>query len=155
MAQSKNVDGMHELSALVARYPACITYVPLRTEVSFLDFCTLPANTQLFTVVPRASLDPAEEARKARHLFADTATCILVPGRRFDKDGTRHGQGGGWYDRFLDCVPVSWFRIGFCFTNQFSKTPLSRHLWDQPVDVVCVVDIETHTIVPYETRARL
>lgn len=69
----------------------------------------------------------------------DRKTIILLPGRRFDARGTRHGQGGGWYDRILSSVPKEWTRIGFCFERQFSKDPLPREAWDQAMDLVVVV----------------
>ncbi len=68
-----------------------------------------------------------------------TPVVILIPGRLFDITGTRHGRGGGWYDRFLAAVPREWFRVGFCYESQFSAAPLLREAWDQPMDAVCVV----------------
>lgn len=62
-----------------------------------------------------------------------------MPGRAFDASGTRHGQGGGWYDRFLAEVPKEWLRIGFCYERQFSEEPLKREAWDQAMDAVVVV----------------
>jgi len=92
---------------------------------------------------------------RAQKVVGDLPTLIALPGRRFDALGTRLGQGGGWYDRFLEKAPVEWLRVGFCFTTQFSETPLPRQPWDEPVDVVCVVDKETNLLSCTQTRARL
>lgn len=122
--------------------------MPLRTEVPFLDYLSLPHDAALFEIAPRASLDPVIEAEKAIAVIGTTPAAVLIPGRSFDASGTRHGQGGGWYDRFLALVPRDWLRIGFCYEKQFSPSPLIRQSWDQEMDVVCVVTLsglEVHT----------
>ncbi len=137
-----------KIEELLAPYGAFITYTPLRTEVPFLEYLTLPQTDMIYHISPRASLDPSDEARKAVELIGDTPTAIFIPGRSFDASGTRHGQGGGWYDRFLTHVPEKWLRIGFCYEKQFSATPLLRQPWDQPMDAVIVVG-------PHDTRLML
>jgi 5-formyltetrahydrofolate cyclo-ligase len=132
---------------------AIITYVPLRTEVPFQDHFAILEGTQLYEIAPRAALDPFVEAEKAMAIAGVRKTCVLMPGRRFDATGTRFGQGGGWYDRFLSKVPKEWVRIGFCFARQFSPTPLKREEWDQVMDYVCVVE-ESGELTVYETKGR-
>lgn len=123
-----------------------ISYVPLRTEVSVERFVSTPS---AYTIQPRPTLDPKEEALTVLKVTGNTPTSVLMPGRRFDTSGTRHGQGGGWYDRFLARVPSEWLRIGFCYSDQLSPTPLIRKEWDQPMDYVCVVDRRTDELTVY------
>ena len=129
-----------EIETILAPYGAFITYVPLRTEVPFLDYLTIPETAVRYEIAPRASLDPIEEAKKAMSAVGEKPTAILMPGRSFDASGTRHGQGGGWYDRFLAVAPRTWLRVGFCYERQFSATPLLRQPWDQAMDAVCVIN---------------
>ena len=133
MAQKSNIQ------EIIAPYGAFITYVPLRTEVPFRDYISIPESHIIYDIAPRASLDPNEEAQKAVAAIGNVPAAILIPGRSFDASGTRHGQGGGWYDRLLALVPREWLRIGFCYERQFSTSPLTRESWDQEMDVVCVV----------------
>lgn len=84
----------------------------------------------------------------------DAPTLILLPGRAFDEAGTRHGQGGGWYDRFLSRVPVEWVRLGVCFSNQLSPIPLEAKPWDEPVDALYVYARRSAETTLYLTRAR-
>lgn len=139
-------EGEKEIEKMLAPYGAFVTYVPLRTEVPFLDYTTLPTDAVTYEIMPRASLDPAEEATRAMTAVGDRLVAILIPGRLFDATGTRHGQGGGWYDRFLAQVPRAWLRVGFCYERQFSPTPLLRQSWDQAMDAVCVVGKDGVTI---------
>ena len=108
----------------------------------------------LYEIQPRASLDPTKEVARATEIAQKRMVAILVPGRRFDTTGTRHGKGAGWYDRFLEQVPPSWTRIGFCFDDQFSKEPLARQPWDEPMDYVVVVPRSDGAPVLHETEAR-
>lgn len=128
---------MQELATLLEGVACVIAYDPLRTEVP-LTFLTETA----YVIPARPSLNPEEEAERVLEFVGNESAAILVPGRQFDSTGTRHGQGGGWYDRFLTHIPRSWKRIGVCFDDQFSQTPLIRQAWDQPVDYVYVVGRE-------------
>ncbi len=120
-------------------HEAFVTYVPLRTEVPFRDVVSIPDDAVVYEIAPRAALDPFLEADKAMAAVGNRNTVILMPGRRFDAAGTRHGQGGGWYDRFLSRVPAGWTRIGFCYERQFSLDALPRESWDQQMDLVIVL----------------
>ncbi len=125
------------LKNILAGKDFLVTYVPLRTEVPFREIVTLPG-VPAYEIPPRAALDPLAEAAKVIALARGKEACILMPGRRFDSAGTRHGQGGGWYDRFLSKVPREWTRIGFCFEHQYSASPLPRQPWDEQMDYVVV-----------------
>lgn len=140
------------LQQLLSSYQVFITYVPLRGEVDFTTPVALPKGTVAYTIPPRASLDPKEEAERVITMIGRTPTALFIPGRRFDTSGTRHGQGGGWYDRFLALVPREWLRIGFCFPDQLSPTPLKRESWDQAMDYVVVVNRTNQVTAVYSSE---
>jgi 5,10-methenyltetrahydrofolate synthetase len=142
-----------EIGEILDKYQFLVTYTPLRTEVPVADFLRISQELS-YCVAPRPSLDPHEEATKATRAAASRPTAILIPGRRFDALGTRHGQGGGWYDRFLAEVPPEWFRIGFCFDDQFSPAPLLRQPWDRSMDLVVLVDRKTNALTLYSCQGR-
>ena len=148
MAQEGQVS---DLTTLLSSFSVFITYEPLRTEVPCSVF--LPANARTYTIPPRASLDPHVVADEVRPFTQDLVPALLIPGRRFDAAGTRHGQGGGWYDRFLAAVPREWLRIGICYDDQFSPAPLVRESWDQAMDYVAVVNRESGEVTLYSTDA--
>jgi hypothetical protein len=69
--------------------------------------------------------------------------CVFVPGTSFDSFGTRHGRGGGWYDRFLSAIPREWLRIGVATLSSFKNdTKLKRQLWDEQVDYILIFNSE-------------
>ena len=138
-SREESAQSEEAIAALLAPFRAFITYVPLRTEVPFRDYAEIPDGAVVYEIAPRAALDPYAEAAAAMASAGSLPTAILMPGRAFDASGTRHGQGGGWYDRFLAEVPHAWLRVGFCYENQFSDVPLRRESWDQKMDVVVVV----------------
>lgn len=148
MAQEGQVSA---LTTLLSSFSVFITYEPLRTEVPCNVF--LPAKARTYTIPPRASLDPDVVANEVRVFTKDLVPALLIPGRRFDAVGTRHGQGGGWYDRFLAAVPREWLRIGICYDDQFSSAPLVRESWDQAMDYVAVVNRESGEVTLYSTDA--
>ena len=129
-----------EIAALLAEKAVLITYSPLRTEVDWRTVFSIPDGIRVLEIPPRASLDPVQKAWETNTFAGGESTVIFVPGRKFDAAGTRHGQGGGWYDRFLANVPREWLRIGFCYHEQFSEKPLPRASHDQAMDYVVVLD---------------
>ena len=137
--------------AHILKNRSVVTYTPLRTEVAVRVYTNAPS---VYHIEPRPSLDPETEAAAATNAAGDTPLAVLIPGRRFDSLGTRHGQGGGWYDRFLSHIPEQWLRVGFCFSDQFSADPLVRKSWDQVMDYVCVVSRETGEMMCAATNAR-
>jgi 5-formyltetrahydrofolate cyclo-ligase len=141
-----------KVASLLSSYQAFVTYEPLRTEVSWSGFVRFPQEAIVESIPPRASLDPAIEARRIQEAVGSNRAALLIPGRRFDAFGTRHGQGGGWYDRFLAEVPREWLRIGFCFDDQFSKDPLPRESWDQAMDYVVVVNRKIGAVSLYSSE---
>ena len=53
---------------------------------------------------------------------------VIVPGLAFTRGGDRLGQGGGWYDRFLEDVRPECVTIGVGFAEQIVDTlPVERH----------------------------
>lgn len=145
---------MEEIVSLkeLLSHHALVTYTALRTEVAVSPF--IVDAKIAYRIEPRPTLDPKEEAAAAMRAAGSTLIAVLMPGKRFDASGTRHGQGGGWYDRFLALVPASWIRIGFCFEDQLSPAPLARQPWDQPMDYVCVLSRENGALSCMKTNAR-
>ena len=66
--------------------------------------------------------------------------CIIIPGAAFDRQGNRLGLGGGYYDRFLQRVPLA-KRIALAFDYQLlDYIPFESH--DAKVDVI-ITESET------------
>ncbi len=112
-----------------------IWYTPLANEPDPRRI-PLPASlhNNRIVVTNARDTDPVQNASEIIRGQEGATAYILIPGRQFDRWGTRHGRGGGWYDRFLDKLPAAWMRIGVCFLDQISATHLQRESWDQPVD---------------------
>lgn len=135
----KNDNAFKKLQKLVSQCTISIVYVPFTDEVDCTD-STFPLKTptQNFIVPQHKDSDPFEIAEMCKAEYKGVHACIFIPGIGFDMCGTRHGKGGGWYDRFLSAVPRQWIRIGIADESQISKTKLTREKWDEPVDWLVV-----------------
>lgn len=74
------------------------------------------------------ALAPAEGPRKVpeprqpwEDVDGDALDAVVVPGLRFGRDGSRLGQGGGYFDRFLG-AHVRARRVGLAFEAQVVET---------------------------------
>jgi hypothetical protein len=112
-----------------------IAYTPIDDEP---DYRVLGLPAPAYTVPARGDNDSAVILRDARSCVHGEV-CVLVPGRAFDMTGTRHGRGGGWYDRFLAKAPRDWITIGVTTPARLSATPLERLPHDIPVAYLAVV----------------
>ena len=84
---------------------------------------------------------PAPPA-SATALSPDKIDFALIPALAFDKNGFRLGQGGGYYDRFLE--NASFFAAGIVRTRFFlDKVPVEGH------------DAKLHCIITEKEIARL
>ena len=83
-------------------------------------------------------LEPLQKLRnnEVRHIDPETIDVALIPGIAFDENGSRLGQGKGYYDRFLSQVGVQYtIRIGLCFDEQLiPQVPREAH--DQVLHMV-------------------
>lgn len=112
-----------------------IAYQPLAGEPEYPHAPMLEKYLEHIVLLPQGRReDPFIFAEHISKKFEDKQVAILIPGTHFDVSGTRHGRGGGWYDRFLARVPRTWLRIGVAYQTQISDTPLTRESWDKPMD---------------------
>lgn len=141
-----------DLEALLRGCRVVIGYESLTDEVDIRESDIVPRNCKTLILPRRADADPLVAAERCETAFRGQSVCVFVPGQRFDFSGTRHGRGGGWYDRFLSRIPRLWIRVGVARLDQLSPTPLLRAPWDESVDWVIVANPSFWTAV--ETRAR-
>jgi 5-formyltetrahydrofolate cyclo-ligase len=135
------MNAVEELIAALRAADVLIGFSPLPDERDFSDF--LKENRiekNGISVIADRSTDPIEFAETLRARYASKDICIFIPGREFDETGTRHGRGGGWYDRFLSKAPREWLRIGVLEKSQLSSKMLKRESWDEPMDYLLVHD---------------
>lgn len=126
------------------RCDSVIGYSPIEDEP---DYAVLGLPSPVYIVPAKGDMDIAAALRDARSA-AHGEVCVLVPGRAFDMTGTRHGRGGGWYDRFLARAPRDWVTIGVTTPARLSATPLPRLPHDIPVAWLAVVDDSVEWIKP-------
>ena len=113
-----------------------VWFQPLIDEAdptSFFEQHGIPINKTL-TVSSDRNTSPFDEADRINHICGLIPTFILIPGQRFDMHGTRHGRGGGWYDRFLSRLQRTYHRIGVGQSTHLSSGDLLRQPWDEPMD---------------------
>ncbi len=117
-----------------------LSYYPMADEINPQ---TVPALQEIHITridfIPKSrSVSPDALAKKLTLQHANDRAFILVPGQKFDRQGTRHGRGFGWYDRLLARLPKQWIRIGLTDEAHLSPAPLVRNDWDEPMDwIVC------------------
>ena len=116
-----------------------LTYDPFSDEP---DPSPLLIGKEVIILPQNKEVNPIHLAEKYTELFSKKQVCVLVPGTQFDESGTRHGRGGGWYDRFLSHTPREWTRVGVLKAKQLSKTPLVREVWDESMDYLALVSKE-------------
>lgn len=89
------------------------------------------------------SYDIPEPKQDMRKVYPNDIDLIFVPAVAYTQDGARLGQGGGYYDRYLNQFgagkkPVT---VGICYDFQvYSALPVESH--DYMVDYVLVVSSE-------------
>jgi len=126
-----------KLVKVLQSVPASIGYVPMGDEPDYRGFLDEHGIAQPSAFVPASKdLVPSELAKRFKAGYPEGAA-LFIPGRRFDKNGTRHGRGAGWYDRFLSEVPSGWVRVGVA-APELMHEKLERKSWDQPVHFVLV-----------------
>lgn len=125
-----------ELCTLLETFEVVIAYTPFDKEIMWEEICDLETVVEC---VPREKdSDPNTFAEEMTKKYNGKTVALLIPGMRFDATGTRHGRGGGWYDRFLAKVPRSWLRIGLSTPECFYEATLIRSWWDEPMDVIMI-----------------
>ena len=127
------------LQNILSKISGCILYTPLTTELDWSGTSfpfSIPKD--VYILPADKSTDPDDSAKQVMEHFKNKTPYILIPGKEFDLSGTRHGRGGGWYDRFLLELPKTWPRIGVLKKEQLSITHLKRESWDQPMDWLIV-----------------
>lgn len=151
---SEHLHSFQEFQSLIDTHPIRVSYLPFSDE---RDPTTIPLlntiNIQTIIHVPQNHRhDPVKFATTLSETNDPSKLHLLIPGQLFDKAGTRHGRGRGWYDRLLAHLPPEIPRIGIVSTNQLSPTTLLRNPWDEPVDWLIYQKKENWLI--YKTNAR-
>ncbi|TSD06273.1 MAG: 5-formyltetrahydrofolate cyclo-ligase [Parcubacteria group bacterium Greene0714_7] len=132
---------------------ALIGYSPMGDEPDVHGFLI---ENQIFkpgrSIIADKNISPHDFALSLLRAHANEKVCVLVPGREFDTFGTRHGRGGGWYDRFLKELPQDWIRIGVLSPAQLSEEKLNREPWDEPVDYLLIIEKDDCNIITTNSR---
>ncbi len=142
----ENEDAREEFEQILKFCTTVIAYTPLPDEPPWTTLPLPSLHAKNCILVPQNKhTDPFALGVQYAEELHNTQVCILVPGIAFDMSGTRHGRGGGWYDRFLSELPRTWIRVGVTYSEHMSKTPLVRQSWDEPVDWILIFDTKLFT----------
>jgi len=94
----------------------------------FLVFETIPGEPETGPFVDWCRSTGRQVATPDDDLDPSWPEVVLVPGLAFTPAGDRLGQGGGWYDRFLERVRDDCTTIGVGFDVQLvDALPLETH----------------------------
>lgn len=147
------MNAKEELLEKLRRADAIIGYSPMGDEPDVHGFLI---DNQILnsgrSIVADKDISPHDFASALLKVHAGERICVLIPGRKFDYFGTRHGRGGGWYDRFLKELPSSWTRIGVLNVSQLSEEKLKRESWDEPVDYLVIAEKNSWNILTTNSR---
>lgn len=144
---------MDDVQKLLAKTQHVVGFTPFGDELDIRKYLLeIGSSVQTVNVPQQGTVDPFFIARELTESLGTSDVVVFIPGTAFDYRGTRHGRGGGWYDRFLSSVYPSWNRIGVLHVSQLQKEELTRKSWDQPVDYLLVFDGNSWTT--YATNAR-
>ncbi len=142
---------LQELQKVLSDCQGAILYKPFAGEVDYSD-PTFPfkIHSEIIVLPSDKETDPFVLAAKCVEQFKNKNPFILIPGTQFDMFGTRHGKGGGWYDRFLSKLPKTWPKIGIAHESKFSFSQIKRKSWDIPMDWLIVLEGKKWTV--YKTH---
>ena len=76
----------------------------------------------------------------------------LVPGVEFSRNGSRHGHGKGYYDRFLAQHPET-VKCGVAFSVQVSAKPLECKPHDIPMNYIVASTNDPSKEIPHVEKA--
>ena len=77
-----------------------------------------------------------QEPMAGRGWHVSTLDLLIMPLLACDRQGTRIGMGGGFYDKTLASATHKPFRLGIAHDFQLLDIPLHRETWDQPLDAL-------------------
>lgn len=105
-----------------------------RVQGSSLEWVELTGDTTFIT----SPLGISEPGGSSLSKFLNDCDAIVLPALAIARDGTRLGQGGGFYDRTLESIPSHAeggpLRIALVFDDEiFDALPREPH--DSPIDV--------------------
>lgn len=127
------------LSEELAQVVGIVQYEPIGDEPDSDEYLKrLNIAVPTYRTRPNTTETPEQAFSNALQLIGSGKGAIFLPGREFDTTGTRHGRGGGWYDRFLSMAPRTWLKVGVARGEHLSHEKLERKPWDEPVDFLLV-----------------
>ena len=98
--------------------------IPETTDTS-MTFRLLSHNTPLNKQLRRGNFgieEPVKSLKPIKPESLPAGTVILVPGLAFSEDGSRLGKGKGYYDRYIEHIPLETVLVGYTFQLQITET---------------------------------
>jgi len=106
-----------------------------KTEGKDMYFCDVADPSKELVKGQYGLLEPADDSNRVDN---KDISIMIMPGIAFDEEGYRVGQGGGYYDRFIEGLTNEPLLVGVCMSFQLmSLVPVETS--DIPVDVVLCV----------------